>query len=597
MSGIKGKSDLDADEDALLQRWTGSVGVENVGDHSGVILFESDKEREEREARQLRDQRRKRLQAVTPNRLTDASPQKPSITTETSIQSKRIRTGAVSDAAVSEYQPPQTISKDTETDAMDMFSAAYNDTSTNTAESPRFNIKSLHGNPLNRTNAQDLDDAEGYYKASIGEILSFTRDADETHDKTCLYFKVLGVIGKGVFSTVLKCVRVFNDAAPASNLNDNNVLSTSTPDVVAIKLIRNNETMTKAAHKEAKILRVLRSTKSKIKKNHSVISNQTNASNTSDQTFQDQQLENHNIVKMLEWDDFFPHLPSSSSSSITTSHYIPLFEYNFHTVLFFEHLSINLRELLAKFGKNVGINLSAVRSYAKQLFSALDHLQSLGIIHADIKPDNILVSHTFQQVKLCDFGSAFFEADPLEKELLTPYLVSRFYRAPEIILGLEYDPAIDVWSLAATLGELFTGQVVFPGRTNNDMLSRFMETLGPFSNRMIKRHILSYTGKFNRAPHFEDMSSGGTFAFRRQDVDDFTGGPVVRIVTVGDATATAGNEKSLAQILLRAKSKSDGRVEVLHFADFLHRCLALDPGKRPKVDVALKHEFISRKKV
>jgi serine/threonine-protein kinase PRP4 len=270
-------------------------------------------------------------------------------------------------------------------------------------------------------------------------------------------------------------------------------------------------------------------------------------------------------------------------------------EYNLHTVLFFEHLSINLRELLAKFGKNVGINLAAVRSYAQQLFLALQHLQSHGIIHADIKLDNILVSHCFQHVKLCDFGSAFLEADPLEKEILTPYLVSRFYRAPEIILGLDYDPAIDVWSLAVTLVEVFTGQVLFAGRTNNDMLSKFMESLGPFSHRMMKRHIMSYSTKFNRVPHFEEMSSGGTYAFRKQDVDDVTGRPVIRIVPVAEGAHVA-HDQSLAQILLRAKSKSDSRVDVLQLADFLHRCLALDPTKRLKVDAALKHDLFVKKK-
>lgn len=64
-------------------------------------------------------------------------------------------------------------------------------------------------------------------------------------------------------------------------------------------------------------------------------------------------------------------------------------------------------------------------------------------MHADIKPDNILVSEGFAQLKLCDFGSAFKESAPDNDP--TPYLVSRFYRAPEIILGFEYDRAVDLW--------------------------------------------------------------------------------------------------------------------------------------------------------
>ena len=60
----------------------------------------------------------------------------------------------------------------------------------------------------------------------------------------------------------------------------------------------------------------------------------------------------------------------------------------------FESLSMNLREVLKKYGKNVGIHIVAVRSYAQQLFFALKLLRRCNIIHADIKPDNMLISQT-----------------------------------------------------------------------------------------------------------------------------------------------------------------------------------------------------------
>ncbi|PHU14114.1 Serine/threonine-protein kinase prp4 [Capsicum chinense] len=96
---------------------------------------------------------------------------------------------------------------------------------------------------------------------------------------------------------------------------------------------------------------------------------------------------------------------------------------------------MNLRELQKKFGRNIGLNLNVVRRYAKQLFCALKHLQSCGVLHCDIKPDNILVNETRNKLNLCDFGNAMFAG----KNEITPYLVSHFYRAPEIILGLPYD--------------------------------------------------------------------------------------------------------------------------------------------------------------
>ena len=104
----------------------------------------------------------------------------------------------------------------------------------------------------------------------------------------------------------------------------------------------------------------------------------------------------------------------------------------------FDRYAMNLRETLKKFGgRNVGINCAAVQRYSRQLLVALKHLASLRVVHADIKPDNILVSEDFRTLKLCDFGSAFRETD--SEAVPTPYLVSRFYRAPEVTLGLEYN--------------------------------------------------------------------------------------------------------------------------------------------------------------
>ena len=99
---------------------------------------------------------------------------------------------------------------------------------------------------------------------------------------------------------------------------------------------------------------------------------------------------------------------------------------------------LNLRELTKKYGRGIGLNIRAVRPYAAQMFWALYHLQNCGVLHSDIKPDNILVSEDRTSVKLCDFGSAMFQG---ENEV-TPYLVSRYYRSPEVILGLKYGEAL-----------------------------------------------------------------------------------------------------------------------------------------------------------
>lgn len=89
---------------------------------------------------------------------------------------------------------------------------------------------------------------------------------------------------------------------------------------------------------------------------------------------------------------------------------------------------MNLRDVVKRFGKDVGLNLRAVRAYAHQMFLALALMRKANIMHADIKPDNILVNDAKTTLKVCDLGSA---SDTSEMEI-TPYLVSRFYRAPEI---------------------------------------------------------------------------------------------------------------------------------------------------------------------
>lgn len=71
--------------------------------------------------------------------------------------------------------------------------------------------------------------------------------------------------------------------------------------------------------------------------------------------------------------------------------FLSSFKYRNHLCLVFESLNMNLREVLKKFGRNIGLRLTAVRTYAKQLFIALKHLRNCGVLHCDIKPDNMLV--------------------------------------------------------------------------------------------------------------------------------------------------------------------------------------------------------------
>jgi serine/threonine-protein kinase PRP4 len=91
-----------------------------------------------------------------------------------------------------------------------------------------------------------------------------------------------------------------------------------------------------------------------------------------------------------------------------------------------------------------------------------------------------MVTADKQRIKLCDFGSCL----GLDEAAPTEYLVSRFYRAPEIMLGCPFEFGVDIWSAAVSLYELYTGKVMFPGRSNNEMLKLIMHSKGKIKAKM-----------------------------------------------------------------------------------------------------------------
>lgn len=235
---------------------------------------------------------------------------------------------------------------------------------------------------------------------------------------------------------------------------------------------------------------------------------------------------------------------------------------------------MNLREVLKKYGKDVGLHIKAVRSYSQQLFLALKLLKRCNILHADIKPDNILVNESKLVLKLCDFGSASHVAD----NDITPYLVSRFYRAPEIILGFGYDFGIDMWSVGCTLYELYTGKIMFSGKSNNQMLKFFMDLKGKFPNKVIRK------GAF-RDQHFDQQCN-----FLYHEVDKVTEREKVVVMTNINASRDLQEE-----LIGRQRLPEDQLRKVGHLKDLLEKILMLDPMKRISINQALTHPFIQEK--
>jgi dual specificity tyrosine-phosphorylation-regulated kinase 2/3/4 len=169
-------------------------------------------------------------------------------------------------------------------------------------------------------------------------------------------------------------------------------------------------------------------------------------------------------------------------------------------------------------------------------------------------PQNILLTQpNAKDIRIIDFGSSCFE---YEKSYT--YIQSRFYRSPEVILGLPYGPPIDMWSFACILAELYTGVPIFPGENELDQLGCIIELRGLVPTSMVEQSSRSKLF-FNDdgSPKLEPNSRGKT---RRP------------------------RSKTLAQAL---KCKDE------KFLSFLDRCLQWDPALRLTPSDALEHEWLT----
>ena len=108
-------------------------------------------------------------------------------------------------------------------------------------------------------------------------------------------------------------------------------------------------------------------------------------------------------------------------------------------------------------------------------------MKKLQIIHCDLKPENILLKNKAKSaIKVIDFGTGCFETSTYYT-----YIQSRYYRAPEIILGIPYTCAIDMWSYGCILVELYNGYPMFAGENEYELLAMIMEFKGMPPIKMI----------------------------------------------------------------------------------------------------------------
>uniref|UniRef100_A0A2K5D171 Dual specificity tyrosine-phosphorylation-regulated kinase 1A n=1 Tax=Aotus nancymaae TaxID=37293 RepID=A0A2K5D171_AOTNA len=254
------------------------------------------------------------------------------------------------------------------------------------------------------------------------------------------------------------------------------------------------------------------------------------------------------------------------------------FMFRNHLCLVFEMLSYNLYDLLRNTNFR-GVSLNLTRKFAQQMCTALLFLATpeLSIIHCDLKPENILLCNPKRSaIKIVDFGSSCQLGQRIYQ-----YIQSRFYRSPEVLLGMPYDLAIDMWSLGCILVEMHTGEPLFSGANEVDQMNKIVEVLG-----IPPAHILDQAPKARK--FFEKLPDGSWNLKKTKDGKREYKPPGSRKLhnILGVETGGPGGR--------RAGESGHTVADYLKFKDLILRMLDYDPKTRIQPYYALQHSFFKK---
>lgn len=156
--------------------------------------------------------------------------------------------------------------------------------------------------------------------------------------------------------------------------------------------------------------------------------------------------------------------------------------------LVFEHMDIDLHTLIRENTQEQHLQEKHKQYIVYQIAKAIYFLHNSNIIHRDLKPSNILINENCD-AKLCDFGlvRSLEENQSFDSAIMTEYIATRWYRAPELLLGCrDYSKEVDIWALGCLMGELFRGKAMFPGTSTANQVEKLLAWTGAPSSVELK---------------------------------------------------------------------------------------------------------------
>jgi len=234
------------------------------------------------------------------------------------------------------------------------------------------------------------------------------------------------------------------------------------------------------------------------------------------------------------------------------------FPFRNHFCMVFELLGDSAYELYER--ANFRRNPDQLRNYISDILKGLVLLHSLSVIHNDMKPDNLLVplykKSGEPNIKVMDFGLSCVQGSSNAK-CPEYYIQTRYYRSPEVMLGISYTSSSDMWSLGVIVGEMFRGSEFIFGEAEADQFAAIMENIGLPPVVMIERAT-------RRKIYYEAVQYVTKKGFARRPY-----------------------RKSITKTLLLESPAND------LFHDFMSRLLQWEPAERMTAGQALNHPWIT----